>query len=247
MSAPAPTYYALSVLIESDATFSRGDSRPGLVDLEIEHDEHGCPRLGARRLKGLLRDVWQTIEPALGGTEFPEAARFLFGTGGDDRDDNGTARLQVGDAELPAPLRAAIEAAVLAGKAHRQDPAAPRPDEVLAALTAIRRQTALDAVTGAAESGTLRTMRALRPEVRLIAPLRFTLAPTTAPLALPLLAACCAGVRRGGTLRNRGRGRLRLDLHELAAPEAEPTGEPPDQSTVQTAKWFRAFAAEVRP
>jgi hypothetical protein len=93
------------------------------------------------------------------------------------------------------------------------------PAEVLAALTVIRRQTAVDATIGAPEKGSLRASRALLRATPLVAQLEFSEHPT--PDDLALLAACALAVRRGGSMRNRGRGRIDLLLHEEAPDELD--------------------------
>ena len=55
---------------------------------------------------------------------------------------------------------------------------------------------------------------------------------------LPLLAACILALRRAGTGRNRGRGRLRASLH------ADADGRPGRDITLET---FESFAREVGP
>lgn len=208
--------YSLSVCLKSDTSFGRGDGVPGLVDLEIEHDAAGCPEIGGRRLKGLLVEERANLEYVLGPARWQtwaSVADELFGRSG--ATEAGYAHMHVGTAALPAPLRAALHAQVQA--------MALRRDEVLAALTTIRRQTALDARSGAPEHGSLRAVRVLLRETQLVAPLEFSAPPSEAALAL--LAACVLAMRRGGSGRNRGRGRLQLLLHQapptdLQAPEA---------------------------
>lgn len=209
------TYY-LSVLTRSDASFGRGDGVPGLIDSEIDHDDCGCPELGGRRLKGLLVEERANLEYALGlrrWARWAPVSERLFGRSGATSD--GYARMHVGAATLPAPLREALHAQVVAKALSRE--------EVLAALTTIRRQTALDPRSGSPEIGSLRSARVLLRDTPLIARLEFSVEPADEDLAL--LAACALAVRRGGGGRNRGRGRIDLLLHReppenLAAPHA---------------------------
>jgi hypothetical protein len=200
--------YYLTVELRSDATFGRGEGVPGLVDLEIEHDHAGCPQIGGRALKGLLLEELANIRYALGDRWSPDwdaRARWLFGQPGALLDE-GTAAMHVGVATLPPDLRAALHADVAAGPLS--------PDDVLGMLTTIRRQTSVDAGSGAPERGSLRAMRALLRDTPLIATLTCPIEPERETRAL--LAACVLAVRRGGTARNRGRGRLRLRLHRHA-------------------------------
>lgn len=228
--------YFLSVLLHSDTTFGRGEGVAGLVDVEIEHDSAGCPFLGGRALKGLLRESWYEIRDALarGGNPAlamlePAAARLL-GESGADFDGSGSraALMRVQAATLPPALRDRLHRNVAAGTI--------RADEVLASLTTIRRQTALDAARGAPEIGSLRAMRVLLRDTRLLAGLDFAAAPAADDLAL--LAACALGVRRAGTTRNRGRGRVSLLLHD-----SEPANYADSAFTLAQ---FQHFAALVK-
>lgn len=211
----------------SDATFGRGDGVAGLLDQEIEHDpETGLPFLRGRTLKGLLvescADILYTIDPAY---KIPAAvtlptrlnhhtetyallkasAHFLFGRPGSLHTDD--AQMQVSAAQLPKQLREAVAFAV---KRKKGDPYHLRPMAVLDSLTAIRQQTSVDQARGVPQAGSLRTMRVLLRETELIAELDFRQEPSLIEWAL--LAACVRGVRRGGTGRNRGRGRLDATL-----------------------------------
>lgn len=217
--------------LKSDATFGRGDGVAGLVDEEVDHDTiTGLPFLRGRTLKGLLVEECANILFALSRQPCPaldrlqRAAKFLFGGPGSTLDDE--ALMHVGPALLPEELREAVEADV---KATRLTPA-----KVLESLTAIRRQTAVDEGTGAPEDGSLRAMRVVLRETPLVATVRFDQPPESPELAL--LAACVLSLRRGGTGRNRGRGRLTARLYD-------PT-RPLDQSDVPDAH-FRQLKALV--
>lgn len=189
--------------LKSDATFGRGDGVAGLVDEEVEHDAStGLPFLRGRTLKGLLAEECANILFALGKqnasarTQLERAAKFLFGQAGSTLEDD--AMMHVGPALLPEELRKAVEADI---KHKRLTPA-----DVLESLTAIRRQTAVDEETGAPEEGSLRSMRVVLRETPFIAQLDFGDDPDD--VAKALLAACVLSLRRAGTGRNRGRGRL---------------------------------------
>lgn len=191
--------YWLTVNLESDATFGRGEGVAGLVDTEIEHDPAGCPFVNGRTLKGWLVEAWLEIRHALPPNSMDKVACRLFGQGSDHQ-----AELHIGAATLPPTLRAALHADVQHGNLQ--------PADLLTVLTTIRRQTAVDHERDTPQDGSLRSLRALRRDTLLIAPLHFERDP--APTDLPLLAACALGVRRGGLGRNRGRGKLFLRLHD---------------------------------
>jgi hypothetical protein len=220
-----PEYY-LTVALRSDTTFGRGEGLAGLVDVEIEHDEDGWPFIGGRALKGLLVEEWANLRFALGeDTLWDDEATHLFGTSGAALG-KGAAQMHVGSATLPLDLRAAVT--------HAKKKTAPA--EVLASLTTIRKQTSIQSETGAPEEGSLRAMRVLLRGTPLIARLDFPSAPNERALAL--LAACVLAVRRGGTARNRGRGRLSLLLHNQIPADYS------DATFTQT--YFGHFATEVR-
>ena len=202
------TYY-IHVKLLSDATFGRGDGVAGLVDQEVEHDpQTGLPFIRGRTLKGLLVEACADIFYALGENKtdaLDAAAAFLFGGPGSDLQSQ--AAMHLGPARLPRKLRQAVAADTAAGRLQ--------PAEVLDALTAIRRQTAVDEQSGTPDDGSLRAMRVLLKDTELDAVLFFSQDPRkTQTAALPLLAACVASLHRGGTGRNRGRGRLQARLFE---------------------------------
>lgn len=217
----------LHLKLLSDATFGRGDGVAGLVDQEVEHDPNlGLPFLRGRTLKGLLVEECANILYATGGlpahSRLEAAAQFLFGQPGSTLVEEGF--LHVGSAQLPAPLRQAVAADI---EAKRLTPAA-----VLESLTDIRRQTAVEE-SGAPDEGSLRSMRVVLRHTEFIAPLRFQRPPSADALAL--LAACAAALRRAGTGRNRGRGRLETTL-------IHPTDE---QFVTQQMKHFRGLVTQT--
>jgi hypothetical protein len=193
----------LKIRLLSDATFGRGDGVAGLLDEEVEYDEStGLPFIRGRVLKGLLTEECANVMYALPEAQremFAPAAADLFGNPGSKAKQS---RLNVGDAELPEQLVEAVAASLRAKTITTS--------AVLESLTALRRQTAIDEESGAPEKGSLRTMRVVLRGTVFIAPLTID-----GSLDVPhqaLLAACVLGLRRGGTGRNRGRGRLGVRL-----------------------------------
>jgi hypothetical protein len=206
----------LGLTLSSDATFGRGDGVAGLVDEEVEHDPAaGLPFLRGRALKGLLVEECANLfyamsrQPHLSARvlkDLETAAHFLFGQAGSTLADD--AAMHVGAAQLPRELRAAVAVEVVQ-PAHRRK---LTPTEVLESLTAIRRQTSVNDATGAPEPGSLRSMRVILRGTQFVADLVFQDQPS--PKALGLLAACVLALRRAGTGRNRGRGRLEARLYD---------------------------------
>ncbi len=197
----------LHVELLSDATFSRGDGITGYIDQEIEYEaDTGLPYIRGRTIKGLLVEECANIFHILPGNQqqaLSDAAHYLFGSPGSGLESQ--AGMHMGAARMPKELRKAILYAV---KEEGLQPA-----EVLSTLTDLRRQTAVDHTTGVPDDGSLRTMRVLRRGVKLQAAITFDKSISDEDSELALLGVCIAAWRRGGTSRNRGRGRLKAYLN----------------------------------
>lgn len=207
----------------SDATFGRGDGVPGLVDREVEQDENGLPVLRGRTLKGLLNEecanILYSLEQWLPMEQQQRwfiAAQRLFGAPGSNTVQ--IASMRYGDARLPTAIRTAVDYEI-----KRKNSVVARND-FLSAMTAIRRQTSLDE-HGVPVDGSLRSMRVVLRETPFEAELLYQPpkydpnqdnaagdAPEYDDLAL--LAATIKAWCRGGSGRNRGRGRLSATLHD---------------------------------
>lgn len=197
----------LQIRLLSDTTFGRGDGVAGLVDTEVQHDEYGLPYLGGRALKGMLAaestDLLAALKKSLPPHEFDlwnEAEDWLFGKSGAAL--TGEANLRISAARLPEDLRLAIALEIQQGKLKRE--------EVLETLTALRRQTAMDAASGAPRKEALRTSRVILRD--LVFEAAFDLAVEPQALTLPWLSACVKALRHVGTGRNRGRGLVHAEL-----------------------------------
>lgn len=219
-----PTYILRFELL-SAATFGRGDGVAGLVDREVEHDANGLPYVRGKTVRGLLAEECANLLFALRSHPahalLRAEAEALFGTPGSSMQTQGS--LRIGDACLPAALRAAVAAEVAA---RRLD-----AESVLAACTAIRRQTSFNAY-GAPEHGSLRSLRVVLPGAIFEAEVLLDGEPSDRAKAL--LAGCVLAWRRGGTGRNRGRGRLHASLHDMNG--ADIIGD-----------WFACLRTEVTP
>jgi len=218
---------ALHARLLSDATPGQGEGVAGLVDMEVVYDrDSGTPYLRGRSLKGLLVEecanlLWSLRE--MGSPRYVTmraVAARLFGTPGSTTADTGllTVESAVLPPEVTMTLRTLRAAEVIGA------------DEILDAFTAIRRQTAIDAETGAPQRETLRASRVLRRGLEFVAPLTVAERLTTDEEAL--LAACVAAVRRLGTARTRGRGSVLLWLDD------------PERSDLMN-EWLGRFADAV--
>jgi hypothetical protein len=214
--------------LKSDGAFGRGDGVAGLVNQEVQHDEYGCPYLGGKALKGILvnecADILAAL-PAAQGDKWGKVASALFGEPGSNHKNHG--RIYIGDATLPPLLRQAIQIDVDAGGRTAT------ADNILQSLTTIRYQTAINEKSGAADKATLRSMRVVIRQTTFVAPIWLAEPMRAAPESatdetvaqhaptveetLMLLSACLKALRRVGTYRNRGLGRLeQVQLHNGA-------------------------------
>lgn len=135
---------------------------------------------------------------------------------------------------MPDDLRRVVAQDVKQKHLSRQD--------VLETLTTLRRQTAMDAESGAPQKETLRTVRVILRETPFIARLDFFEEPVEGDLAC--LSACVKALRRAGSDRNRGRGALRAELYDCYPfPEPE-VGEFPEPITDTL---FDDFRKAVQP
>lgn len=221
--------YQLQITLVSDTALGRGDGVAGLVNAEVQHDAYGCPFLGGRTLKGLLREecvnllyILRKLQKATG---WEEAATRLFGEPGSTLT-NG-AGLYISDATLPIDLRQAIRW----GVDHQQ----LTRSQVLDSLTAIRYQTGVDITKKAPKKETLRAIRVVLRNTVLTAQVYLEPAGDSADRQREqaLLAACVKALRLAGTGRNRGVGEIRAVLQD-------------DQGAALPADVFEFFATEVK-
>lgn len=196
--AQLPSFLRIELL--SDATFSRGEASGGVVDTEVERDQFGIPFIGGKTVRGLLRDSWLSMSPyfpTLVGT----AERVLGRSQAVDE----SCRLRIGDAVVPAPIRAAVVKAVEEDKRLKVG-------AILDGFTCIRYQTAEDRETGAPNATTLRSSRVVLRGFVFEAGLSWLHGCQPTASDLRLLALCALATRHGGLLRNRGRGHIRISL-----------------------------------
>ncbi|MEW5941613.1 MAG: RAMP superfamily CRISPR-associated protein [Chloroflexota bacterium] len=213
--------YWLQISLESDTAFTRGDGIAGVVNAEVQHDEFGLPYLGGKTLKGLLTAACAEVMSALERAkpelydDWKKSAERLFGKPGGGPAEAGC--LHIGDARLPDDLCAAV--------ARDHQPGAPTPGltpaDVLESLTTLRRQTAMDTETGAPLENSLRASRVILRETVFASRVEVVpllggrqISPEEAQRDLALLAASVRALRRAGAHRNRGLGKIRVELFD---------------------------------
>jgi hypothetical protein len=125
----------------------------------------------------------------------------LFGKSGSGLDI--MAAVHIGNAQLPLDLQQAVAHAIQAKELTSQ--------QVLSSLTSIRKQTAIDAKTGVADEGSLRSARVVLRESEFVSDLFFESQIVEEDM-LTLLAVGALSLRHLGSGRNRGRGSVRCTL-----------------------------------
>jgi len=229
--------FKMRITLKSEALFGKGEEVAGLVDSEVEHDELGFPFLRGRVIKGLLVEECANILFALekqGSViqkKMNRMAGYLFGMPGSGLDTIGN--LRVGDATLPGELRAAVYREVYNPvRKNRLNPA-----DVLESLTDIRRQTAIDYVRGVPKDKSLRSMRVILRELNFISDMDF-IPPEDDDFsckdAIAFLTACILAVKRAGTRRNRGFGKLSTSIISQ------------NETTDLTGQYFHHFTSMLR-
>jgi len=194
----------IRIELQSEAIFGSGQSTPGVVDLEVLHDEYGFPYYRAKSLKGHLREQMTVLKQMLDRLPHSEQIAHTvdkcFGQSNIYHVMPGV--LKFTDAEIRQSIRQpfmdAIHARILT------------PEEVLRALTDIRYFTSIDRNTGSVENGTLRQYRVVRPN--LVFESRVDGIDQLNEFELGLLAASVANLRYIGTMKNRGKGEVRCRL-----------------------------------
>ena len=198
----------LRITLLSDTIFGTSSGVSTFVDIDIQTDDYGCPYLGARAIKGLLRDECAQILFSLeqiGQLDawLPSAFR-LFGKPGDAVNDESLLHIQnaVISKELHDAIRYQVEDMPIRGTKISKD-------EILTAFTDIRYQTAINHETGTAKDKSLRSKRVILRNQYYEAPVLYN---GDNEQDLALLAACVKALRKAGTDRNRGSGEIHVEL-----------------------------------
>ncbi|MBP7032651.1 MAG: hypothetical protein KBB13_08050 [Anaerolineaceae bacterium] len=198
------TEIILSVSLESAGCFSIGEGTPGEVDIEIQHDENGFPFLSGKALKGLLHEEAAELAFALnyaGSTkDWRAVSDRVFGAPGSTISEQGL--VKVSDLQLPADFRERINKAI-----QRKD---IRASQVLRLLTSKRTQTAVDE-SGAPMPETLRTLRIIPRETTFFGSVFYEDLDKDQEV---FLYGCLRALRRAGSNKSRGLGRLCINFRQ---------------------------------
>lgn len=80
----------INIALRSDLCAASGDGFSSVIDTDVSYDKYGFPVIGARRLKGCLRDAAKLI-----GTS-DDIIKEIFGTSGNDK----SGSLKISDAHI---------------------------------------------------------------------------------------------------------------------------------------------------
>lgn len=209
--------YTLRVTLEANTLIGSGEGFGAVIDADIVFDDTGLPYIPAKRVKGCLRDSAQEVCAMLeksGITSFLDLTRC----GNDNRFTIVDDLFGRPGQEAPAPLHfsslriedyeanrtwlkylASKHTNLLSGEG------------ILSFFTEIRPQTAIDA-EGIAKEHSLRTLRTIKKDKVFEGELQYHLEDKNAERLLGL---ACLNLRRMGTKRNRGFGKIRCEIHGL--------------------------------
>lgn len=195
----------LKLELESPLLIGSGQGWGSEIDSDIVFDNYGLPYIPARRIKGVLREsaqeVVEMMEKALLFCSLDTELNGLFGDGSQESKLN-INNLYPEGMENYQSLRKWI------AWAREQDKIGEifQPQQILNAITSLRQATEIE--DGIAKKNSLRTLRVLNP-----APLGYfegqIQISAGSSRELKLFSYACANLRRIGTMRNRGLGKVR--------------------------------------
>ena len=194
--------YIISIALKSNCLLGSGEGWGSVIDADIVFDSFGLPYFPARRLKGCLREsaneVLEMLEDA-NINEFDEKiVAQVFGSG------SKSAGIIFNNLYLPNYR----EVASWCQWIIEQFNDILSPEIVVNSYTTLRQQTAVNE-KGIADDGSLRTYRVLKPDITFEGSIDLK---EENKEILSLLALSCANLRRVGTLRNRGYGKIKCTL-----------------------------------
>ena len=209
----------LKVELMSDTTFGSDKMSHEDIDNEVIFDEYGIPYIPSRTMKGLLVEEAMQFCEVLEGLKhekadhWREVAHHLFGKPGSIK-----SSISFDNAMIDEKLRKQIYYSVK----HLKDGAENRESvkgreiawrDILDGFTTVRYQTAIDPATGTAKNHSLRSTRVILPGWTFFSNLNWLHESTDEEEAL--IAISALSVRRAGTQRNRGRGRIQIRCHNI--------------------------------
>ncbi len=183
----------INIILKSDLCAAGGDGFSSVIDTDVSYDKYGFPVIGARRLKGCLRDAAKLI-----GTS-DETINGIFGTSGSDK----SGSLKISDAHIKGYEELKQEA-VSSGL---------NAEEVISLFTYTRASTAIEDDT--AKDNSLRFTRV----VKHFSPLTESMTETEFEADVDVdeqyaaeFSDICKALRNIGYKRNRGYGAVKCSF-----------------------------------
>lgn len=183
----------IKIILKSDLCAASGDGFSSVIDTDVSYDKYGFPVIGARRLKGCLRDAAKLI-----GTS-DETINGIFGTSGSDK----SGSLKISDAHIKGYEELKQEA-VSSGL---------NAEEVISLFTYTRASTAIEDDT--AKDNSLRFTRV----VKHFSPLTESMTETEFEADVDVdeqyaaeFSDICKALRNIGYKRNRGYGAVKCSF-----------------------------------
>lgn len=196
----------IKIILKSDLCAASGDGFSSVIDTDVSYDKYGFPVIGARRLKGCLRDAAKLI-----GTS-DETINGIFGTSGSDR----SGSLKISDAHIKGYEELKQEA-VSSGL---------NAEEVISLFTYTRASTAIEDDT--AKDNSLRFTRV----VKHFSPLTESMTETEFEADVDVdeqdtaeFSDICKALRNIGYKRNRGYGAVKCSFEFEKKKALPPNGK----------------------
>lgn len=200
--------FLIRVYLDSPLLMGSGIGWGALIDSDIVFDYYGLPLIPARRFKGLLRESATEVQEMQRASNPLESIDDLFGT--PERESRLIINnLYPGGYEEYQQLCQWIEWFKGSEKSRHLFTV----ENILNALTSIRQSTEIDVNTGTAKKNSLRTNRVLNMNNEIIQYFEGNCHVIESNDAdIELLSKAVANLRRIGSHRNRGMGKVRCSL-----------------------------------
>jgi len=200
--------YKIILKTLSDTLIGSGKSSGTIIDSDIVFDSHCLPYIPAKRIKGLFRNAAQDLATFKGFKELTELTRIPDLKFGNIGENDPNPKIIFENLELQDKDNIAIWLNYLT----EQFPYLANTLIIKEYFTELRAQTAIDKDTHIAKEHSLRTSRVLKRGFTFEGALILN-APSQE--VETYLAAICFYIKRIGTMRNRGFGKVKIDLISL--------------------------------
>lgn len=191
--------YFIEIELLSECILGSGESVPGVVDLEVLHDELGLPFYNAKTLKGKLRENAECLVNLLEKEFHNKEFENLFGFSNKNEMNKVTFSNAMVEEKIRECLKSEIENRNIT------------KDEVFRALTDIRYFTSVND-NGVAEDGSLRQMRVINRGIQLIS--KVDVIEELNEKEEELLALSVSALKHIGLMSSRGKGQVNCSLYK---------------------------------